>query len=191
MMQLFKSGVKHVLRRTLLRSDLARQGTLSEGEYAFLRVLVERANQLPGDFVEIGTLFGATAQRLAAWKAPGKKVIAVDQFSWNPWLLSSAEHAKITANNLFYLIAQGHLELVQANKNDFYRRPFAVPPALAFLDAVHTHEETRRDILWARQAGVGVICGHDHDHPGVVRAVGEFGGPEKVVGSVWVLQAKE
>jgi hypothetical protein len=37
---------------------------------------------------------------------------------------------------------------------------------------------------------VGVICGHDYDHPGVVQAVAEFGGPEKVVGSVWVLPSR-
>jgi hypothetical protein len=188
MKRLVKNGVKYVLRRTFLRHDLSHSGSLAECEYAFLRTLVERANQFPGDFVEIGTLFGSTAQRLASWKAAGKKVIAVDQFSWNPWLLSPSEHERITANNLFYLTAHGHLQIVKADKNEFYRQPFAVPPALAFLDAVHTYEETRRDILWAKQAGVRVICGHDHDHPGVVKAVAEFGGPENVVGSVWVLR---
>jgi hypothetical protein len=189
MIRLLKRGMKHILRRTLFRHDLSHCGSLGEGEYTFLKSLVDRANELPGDFIEIGTLFGSTAQRLAAWKAPGKKVIAVDQFSWNPWILSSAEHERITSNNLFYLAAHGHLEIVRADKNDFYRRPFAVPPALVFLDAVHTYEETRRDIIWAKQVGVGVICGHDYDHPGVVRAVEEFGGPERVVGSVWVLAA--
>jgi len=190
MIRLCKRAVKYMLRRTLFRHDLAHCGSLANCEYDFLRELVGRANQLPGDFVEIGTLFGSTAQRLAAWKAPGKKVIAVDQFSWNPWVLSPAEHERITANNLYYLTTHNHLEMVKADKNDFYRRSFAVPPALAFLDAVHTYEETRRDILWARQAGVGIICGHDYDHPGVVRAVAGFGGPEQVVGSVWVLQAR-
>src|SRR5947209_3783909 len=187
MMRFLKGGVKRLLRRTFLPHDLAQRGSLTEGEYHFLRLLVERANQFPGDLVEIGTLFGNTAQRLAAWMGPGKKIIAVDQFSWNPWLLSPTEHAKVTANNLFYLTAHGHVEIVKADKNEFYRRYFSVPPALAFLDAVHTYEETHRDIVWATQARVGVICGHDYDHPGVVRAVAEFGGPEQVVGSVWVL----
>jgi len=187
-----KKGVKHLLRRTVLRHDLGRSGSLSDQEYEFLRTLVESANHLPGDFVEIGTLFGSTAQRLAAWKAPNKKVIAVDGFFWNPWILSPAEHERVTKNNLFFLTAHGHVEVVTADKNEFYReRVFPIPPALAFLDAVHTYEETRRDIVWARKAGVGVICGHDYsslDAPGVVQAVHEFGGAEKVVGTVWVLR---
>ncbi|MBX9680812.1 MAG: hypothetical protein K2X38_18805 [Gemmataceae bacterium] len=138
MLKLCKRAVKHVVRRALFPHDLSHCGSLGASEYEFLKSLVERANELPGDFVEIGTLFGSTAQRLAAWKAPEKKVFAVDRFSWNPWILSPEEHERITANNLFYLTAHGHVEIVKADKNDFYRRPFAVPPALAFLDAIHT-----------------------------------------------------
>jgi len=190
-MKLIKGAAKRIIRKTLLRHDLSQRGSLSEEEYGFLRQLVQRANSFPGDFVEIGTLFGNTAQRLAAWKSSEKKVIAVDQFSWNPWILSPEEHEKLTANNLFYLTAHGHLEIIKANKNEFYKRSvFAVPPALAFLDAMHTYEETKLDILWARRTGVGIICGHDYDHPGVVKAVAEFGGPEQVVGTVWVLPAQ-
>jgi hypothetical protein len=107
-----KRGVKYVLRRTLFPQDLSQCGSLSEAEYGFLKSLVERANTLPGDFVEIGALFGSTTQRLAAWKAPEKKVIAVDRFSWNPWILSPEEHERVTANNLFFLTAHGHVEIV-------------------------------------------------------------------------------
>ncbi len=172
--------------------NFADLGTLSSEEYAFLRELVEQANAFPGDLVEIGTLFGNTTQRLAAWKRPDQKVITVDRYCWNPWGLSPADHEKVTANNLFFLTAQGQVERVKANKNDFYRtRRFSPPPALAFLDAVHNYMETRQDILWARQAGARIICGHDYspEFPGVRQAVQESGGPAKVVGSVWVLHA--
>jgi hypothetical protein len=177
-------------KRDAAMVSLAELGTLSEEEHGFLQELVQRSNPFPGDLIEIGTLFGHTTQRLASWKAPQKRVVTVDRFSWNPWGLTDGDHERLAGNNLFYLTGHGHVELVKADKNDFYRdRDFAVPPALVFLDAVHKYDETRKDIVWARRVGARVICGHDYGpaFPGVIQAVQEFGGPEKVVGTVWVL----
>jgi len=35
-----------------------------------------------------------------------------------------------------------------------------------------------------------VVCGHDYseEHPGVVRAVNEHGGPESLAGTLWLLR---
>lgn len=186
-----KSLAKTLIRRTILPHDLSQRGTLTEVEYGFVRELVERANTQPGDIVEIGTLFGYTAQRLASWKAADKKIITVDQYSWNPLLLSPAEHEAVVAQNFYYLREHGHLEMVRADKNAFYAsRTFDPPPAMVFLDAVHSFEETLKDIQWAQRIGVPIISGHDYSdmHPGVIEAVKTSGGAEKVVGTVWVLR---
>jgi hypothetical protein len=60
---------------------------------------------------------------------------------------------------------------------------------LVFLDAVHTYDETKEDIQWARRVGASVVCGHDYCErfPGVIHAVNEFGHPSQLRGSLWVL----
>jgi hypothetical protein len=54
---------------------------------------------------------------------------------------------------------------------------------------VHTYEETKVDIQWARSVRASIICGHDYSErfPGVIRAVDEFGGPSQLRGSLWAL----
>jgi hypothetical protein len=54
---------------------------------------------------------------------------------------------------------------------------------------MHDYEETKKDILWAKQIGAKIICGHDYkeEFPGVIRIVDEMGGPRKLSGSVFVL----
>jgi len=46
-----------------------------------------------GTVIEFGTLFGLTAAELARRSAPGLKVVAVDDFSWNPFGLPPADQA--------------------------------------------------------------------------------------------------
>ena len=79
---------------------------------------------------------------------------------------------------------------INSDKNEFYRTYQDASPSLVFLDAVHTYEETKADILWAKHLNTKIICGHDYhkeSHPGVVRAVDESGGPKKLVETLWVL----
>ena len=45
-------------------------------------------------FVEIGTLFGLTARTVA--QLAGKRVVAVDNFCWNPFGLTPAQHEAFT-----------------------------------------------------------------------------------------------
>jgi hypothetical protein len=61
---------------------------------------------------------------------------------------------------------------------------------MVFLDADHSYESTKQDILWAQRVGAKIICGHDYSSrfPGVVRAVEECGGVERIVGSVFLLR---
>jgi hypothetical protein len=75
------------------------------------------------------------------------------------------------------------------DKGQFYRTYDGPPPALVPLDAVHTYEETKVDIQWARSVRASIICGHDYSERfrGVVRAVDAFGGPSQLRGSLWAL----
>ena len=165
------------------------EGTIFEEEQPLLRELVEAANSLPGPIVEIGTLFGSTTTLLALWKSPRKRIITVDNYSWNPWDLSPSVHRALTHQVLHYLTAKGEVEVVSQDKQEFFDRYSGEPPALVFLDADHRYEATKTDIRWAKRVGAAIICGHDYaDHcPGVGRAVEEEGGTARHSHGLWAL----
>ena len=164
-------------------------GSVQPHELELVRRAVEKANAFDGPIVEIGALFGLTTTKLARWKADGKKLLAVDNFGWNPLGLTPAEHQTLTAAVLGYLIDRGDVEIRVSGKDEFFASYAGAPPALAFLDAIHTYEETAKDIAAARKVGARLIAGHDYslEFPGVMRAVDEAGGPRERVGTVWVL----
>lgn len=166
------------------------QGSVQPDEADFLRQLVGQANDLDGPIIEVGVLFGMTTIRLAQWKRPGKPLLAVDNFAWNPLELTPNEHLELTRGVLGYLLAIGEVAIVQQGKNEFYETYSGPPPALVFLDAIHTYEETKLDIEWALRAGAQLISGHDYspDFPGVVQAVEECGGLQGKGGTVWCLK---
>lgn len=167
-----------------------RQGSVQPNEADLLRKLVERANGFPGPMIEIGALFGMTTVKMARWKAPGKPLVAVDNFAWNPLGLTPAEHQELTRAVLAYLIDTGEVSITVSGKNEFYDAYTGPTPALVFLDAIHDYEETKRDIDWALRCGAKVICGHDYsaEFPGVQQAVDEAGGPAELAGTLWALK---
>ena len=141
-----------------------------------------------GTFVEFGTLFGLTAKAVAAAK-PRLKVVAVDNFSWNPFGLPPRLHETFTRRILANEIAAGRIEVVNTTSEEF-RNGLAGVPEAVFLDAQHQYEPVRDEIAWARRVGVKCITGHDYDNPskvfGVTKAVDEaFGKPVEVVGMCW------
>ncbi|HWB07901.1 MAG TPA: class I SAM-dependent methyltransferase [Pirellulales bacterium] len=174
--------------------DLAKmafqEGTIFPEEQPLLRKLVEASNSLPGPIIEIGTLFGSTTTLLALWKSPHKKIVTVDNYSWNPWQLSPVVHRNLTAQALGYLSAKGEVDMVCQDKQAFYDTYRGEPPALVFLDADHSYEATKADIQWAKRVGAAIICGHDYaSHcPGVGRAVEEEGGTQYHSHTVWALK---
>jgi predicted O-methyltransferase YrrM len=164
-------------------------GTVEPAGLEFLTKLVQLSQQYPGPIVEIGTLFGRTATHMALAKSPQQKIITVDAYCWNPWGLSQECHFQLTARMLHYLVASGQVEQRRMDKNEFYARYRGPAPALVFLDAAHSYEETRKDLVWAKAAGAALIAGHDYAprYPGVIQAVDEFGGPQELGGSVFWL----
>ena len=163
-------------------------GVVSLDELPLLKELVQEANTHAGAIIEIGTLFGFTTQNLAVWKSPDKRIITVDNYSWNPWWLTREEHEQLTTRILHFLIATKQVVCVTMDKNQFYEAHHDAP-AMVFLDAIHSYEETRKDIEWARRIGARIIAGHDYQsqHEGVVQAVDEAGGPDRLCGSLWAL----
>jgi hypothetical protein len=83
------------------------------------------------------------------------------------------------------------VQVVAMDKNDFYASFKGQGRiGLFFCDADHSYEQTRSDLTWAKERDTRIICGHDYDpdrHPGASRAVDEFGGPTRLVGSLFVL----
>ena len=141
-----------------------------------------------GTFVEFGTLFGLTAKAVAAAK-PNLKIVAVDNFSWNPFGLPPNLHEQFTRKILANEIAAGRIEVVNATSEDF-RRGFAGVPDAVFFDAQHQYAPVKDEIVWAKKAGVKLIMGHDYKNPskvfGVTQAVDEeFPSGVDVAGMVW------
>jgi hypothetical protein len=154
-----------------------------------LEELVKESNQFSGPIVEIGTLLGVGTTQMALWKSPSKKIITVDNFAWNPWGLTPEQHRGLTSEMLYYLVQTNHVALTIMGKDEFFDSYSGEAPALVFLDAIHTYEETAADIAWAKKVEASIICGHDYSShfPGVIQAVDEAGGPRCLKGSVWRL----
>lgn len=177
--------------RALAERILSRPSEISLEEGRFLGSL---AQQVPDDgcIVEIGTLFGASTRVLALFKPSTAKLITVDSFSWNPLGLTRREHARLTKAALAEGVQLHNIELREMDKAAFFAtyQRHGTPPSMVFLDADHSYESTRQDILWARGVGAKIICGHDYSEafPGVVRAVEECGGARQVAGSVFLLR---
>lgn len=173
--------------------DVTVWGSLSAADEEGIRVAVARAASHPGPIIEIGALFGWTTQLLASLKAPKKRLIAVDNFCWNPFQIPADDHREITRRTLRYCIEHCQTEIFDGTAAEFYAAYTGPPPSMVFIDADHSYAGTGADIRWASLQGVPVISGHDYQplHPGVVMAVDEwFGRQFEVQGSVWIADAK-
>ncbi len=186
--------LRHIFRNLSGANRLARQaltlpsGQISLAEARFLGQLVSQLDQ-PGPIIEIGTLFGWSTRVMTLFKASDRELITVDNFSWNPLSLPSEQHFACTNTVLSEAAAEFNVRVVRQDKNDFYAAYRGMIPSLVFLDAIHTYDETQRDIEWARGAGAKLVCVHDYSeaHADVMRAVDRFGKPSKVVGSLALL----
>ncbi|WP_218933370.1 class I SAM-dependent methyltransferase [Rubripirellula lacrimiformis] len=186
---------KHTVgaQRSVADRDLEEWGfhsnTVSGEEWALLSQMVAESAKFDGPIVEIGVLAGRTTQRIASAKSSEQKILAVDNFCWNPWGLSADEQWSLVCLSLGYLVENDDVEICRTDKNEFFESYDGPAPALVFADAMHDYEETKKDLLWAKKVGAGIICGHDYsdDFPGVKQIVDELGGPRLLAGSVFVL----
>jgi len=137
-----------------------------------------------GTFVEVGTLFGITAKAIRLAR-PNLRVMAVDNFCWNPFGLPSRVHEQFTRR----ILAGSGVELVRCS-SDEWRKDAGVPDAV-FFDASHAYADVREECAWARARGIPLIMGHDYRNAnprfGVTRAVDEVFGRDHVetAGMCW------
>lgn len=154
-----------------------------------IQTLVRESQAYHGPIIEVGALLGLTTTEMALVKKNGQRIIAVDNFCWNPWGLTPDIHHSLCKQILHYLIERGDVELLRADKNEFFATYDGPAPSMVFLDAMHDYEETKKDIEWAQRIGAKIISGHDYceQWPGVIQVVNEFGGPRQLAGTVWTL----
>ena len=158
-------------------------GGLTENEMsAVCRWATEKPSMT---IVEVGTLFGLTAREIASNVKSGR-VIAVDNFSWNPFGLPAHIHEAFTRQ----ILRGSKVELVNCSSED-WRKQVTGRIDMIFFDASHRYEDVKAECEWAKSAGIKIISGHDYGNPnprfGVTRAVDEVFGKEnvEVVGMCW------
>ena len=158
-------------------------GGLTEEE---MRAVVGWATEDIGmTVVEVGTLFGLTAREIAGRIANGR-VIAVDNFSWNPFGLPPKIHEAFTRR----ILRGSKVELINCSSED-WRKQVTGKTDMIFFDADHRYEAVKAELEWAKAAGIKIISGHDYGNPnplfGVTRAVDEVFGKDnvEVVGMCW------
>lgn len=169
-------------------------GGISEEDKRGLREAVVRAASFDGPIVEIGALFGWTTQLIASLKSPEKELIAVDNFSWNPFCIPPDDHRIITRRTLHYCLEHCRTRIFDGTAREFYDSYQGPPPSMVFIDGDHSYEGVQADIAWAVERGVPVIAGHDyqsHLHAPIVRAVNErFPRQIDLFGTVWIADGR-
>ena len=159
-------------------------GGLAPGETEALVRWVRGAS--PDVFVEIGTLFGFTARSVS--RNAGVRVLAVDNFSWNPFGLTPEQHEAFARR----VVDGADVEIVRADAAEFLEaiaeradpaRPFV------FLDGSHAYADVKGELEACARRGVRTIAGHDFGNAafGVTQAVRDvLGEPDEVAGTCWI-----
>jgi hypothetical protein len=117
-----------------------------------------------------------------------KKLITVENFSWNPFCIPANYHRILTQRILRYNIVHCNTSVFDGSTRDFYDTYNGERPSMVFIDADHSYESVKEDIYNAISLRIPIIAGHDYCelHPGVTRAVDEiFQGKIQIKGSVW------
>lgn len=168
--------------------DQSLWGSITDEDEAAIRAAVKATATIDGPIIEVGALFGHTTELIATIKPASKRLIAVENFSWNPFGMTENQHRQFTYRSLRYCLQNCDTEIFDGDSETFFAKYNQDPPSLVFIDAGHSYEEVRRDISMACDASTAVVCGHDYSrfHPGVIRAVDErFGAAVSVRGTVW------
>jgi hypothetical protein len=168
--------------------DMTVWGSITNDDATGIIENVKEAASYSGPIIEIGALFGFTTQLIATYKPTEKKLIAVENFSWNPFGIPSHDHKTITERVLIYCTTHCNTHIYNGSNQQFYEAYNGEKPSMIFIDADHSYEGVMEDIEWSEKMGIPIICGHDYCelHPGVVQAVDEsFGGNISVSGSIW------
>jgi hypothetical protein len=164
-------------------------GSISIKDEEGVKQAIQLATAYDGPIIEIGLLFGHTTNFIASIANPSKKIIAVDNFQWNPFGFSPESHEQFTRRTIRYILEHRNTELLRTDSSSFFNNYSGPTPSMIFIDADHSYEAVKADISAALKMGIPVISGHDfsNQHEGVQRAVNEsFKENFQVYGTVWV-----
>lgn len=137
-----------------------------------------------GTLVEVGTLFGITAMAIKRAR-PELRVVAVDNFSWNPFGLPSRVHEQFARR----ILEGSGVELRRCSSDEWRQHADSVDAV--FFDASHAYADVKAECEWAKARQIPLIAGHDYLNAnprfGVTRAVDETFGRENIesVGMCW------
>lgn len=142
--------------------------------------------------VEVGSYAGESADTFASMPQV-QEIWCVDP--WSPGYddvgdpASKSDFSEVEA--AFDKVMEMHKDKIRKFKGTF--REFAksrpgVRPDLVYIDGCHQYDSVKDDIAAAIASGATFICGHDHNWPGVGRAVAEaFGRPLRVLSDTsWI-----
>lgn len=164
-------------------------GSISIQEEEGIKRAIQLSSGYDGPIVEIGVLFGHTTNLIASVADPAKKIIAVDNFRWNPFGLSPESHKQFTERTLRYIVEHRNTEIWNVDSGSFFKHYHGPTPSMIFIDAGHDYKDVLHDIKVSVAMGIPVISGHDFSpqHEGVKKAVIEmFKDNFDVYGTVWV-----
>jgi predicted O-methyltransferase YrrM len=173
-----------------LSNESVRQGTGTidvveyEGLVKLSRIVQEKSpNSM---IIEIGALFGLSTQALLEGCITNK-VMAIDNFAWNPIGLTKSRHRELFRSNMNYFLRKDMLEIFEGTSSDFFAHKYNDENiSMVFIDADHSYEGVRADIENALKVKPLIICGDDYQFEGVRKAVNElFGKRFNLDGELW------
>lgn len=147
-----------------------------EQSQAILAGLAAEAADVPGRIVEVGSWEGRSTAALAN-AVPGRLVHCVDTWHGSPGEPSEALAAErdvfaTWVANMAELTA-GNVQPFRMGWRDYHAAWPTEPIALAFIDAEHSYNEVRDNIMAFLPliAAGGILCGDDQHHPPVRQAL--------------------
>lgn len=140
--------------------------------------------------IELGSWKGKSTHALCSSGCPD--VTAIDTWAgseFEPEAHAEAKTGSVEAEFRKNLKDFPNLKIIKADINEAVKDIPDKSVDMVFIDAGHTYEEVKNDILkWKDKAKI-LLCGHDYvsGWPGVKQAVDELlGGPDELHDTVWV-----
>jgi predicted O-methyltransferase YrrM len=171
---------------------LATCGWMSEGELAYLAQTASKSTSI----AEIGSWKGRSTLAIAC-NTPGI-VYAVDT-----WEGTEQQGDELKQHEEGWLIEEFKQNIAGIDNINIYQgtsievaqrlKELGIAFDMIFIDAYHTYEAAKNDILAWRPllCEGGILCGHDYttNWPGIIQAVKELVPQYRLVESIWTTEA--
>lgn len=154
---------------------------------AVLADLYQKVAHLDGNLVEVGCWTGRSTVALAKACTPAV-VHAVDTWQGSPGEISAelAAERDVYAQFCRNVGPLGNVVAYRMGWRDYFAK-YAQPTRLLHIDATHTYEEVRDNLIEAlpHMVAGGIVCGDDVHHPPVQAAILEVLGDTNTAATLW------